>query len=203
MQHNCQMFCVSIDYSQLKAMLSIKCRNSLQNVSWHKAKSKRRQQNCVLIFLALARLLATLSGLSRRATGRCVTSALLRQKDCLDVGQDTTLGNGHAGQQLVQFLVVADGQLKMSRHNASLLVVACSVAREFQHLGSKVLHDRCQVYRGTSADTLSIISCNTEHQVTFSARNVRHKFKKDKYKDNVQFFKESQQIFTQQYKTQY
>ena len=32
--------------------------------------------------------------------------ALLGQEDGLDVGQDAALGDGHAGQQLVQLLVI-------------------------------------------------------------------------------------------------
>ena len=34
------------------------------------------------------------------------TGTLLGQKHGLDVGQHTTLGNGHACQELVQFLIV-------------------------------------------------------------------------------------------------
>ncbi|KAH9279552.1 Histone H2B 7 [Echinococcus granulosus] len=39
---------------------------------------------------------------------------LLRQQHRLDVGQHTTLRNGHTAQQLVQLLVVADSQLQQS-----------------------------------------------------------------------------------------
>ena len=38
---------------------------------------------------------------------------LLGQEHSLDVRQHTTLGDGHTGQQLVQLLVVADGQLQV------------------------------------------------------------------------------------------
>ena len=34
---------------------------------------------------------------------------LLGQKHSLDVGEDTTLGDGDSGEKLVEFLVVADG----------------------------------------------------------------------------------------------
>ena len=40
-------------------------------------------------------------------------SALLGQKDGLDVGQHSALGDGDPGQQLVELLVVTDGELKM------------------------------------------------------------------------------------------
>ena len=38
-------------------------------------------------------------------------AALLGQEHGLDVGEDSALGDGHPGQQLVQLLVVADGEL--------------------------------------------------------------------------------------------
>ena len=38
-------------------------------------------------------------------------AALLGQEHGLDVGEDSALGDGHSGQQLVQLLVVADGEL--------------------------------------------------------------------------------------------
>ena len=48
---------------------------------------------------------------------------LLGQKHSLDVGQHTSLGDGHAGQKLVQLLVVADGQLKVTGDDPGLLTV--------------------------------------------------------------------------------
>ena len=37
---------------------------------------------------------------------------MCRRTDSLDVGQDTSLGNGYSRQELVELLVVADGQLQ-------------------------------------------------------------------------------------------
>ena len=59
---------------------------------------------------------------------------LLWQKNSLDVWQNTTLGNGHAGEEFVQFLVVADSQLKMSGDDPGLLVVSGSVTCKLEHL---------------------------------------------------------------------
>ena len=59
---------------------------------------------------------------------------LLGEKDGLDVGQDTALGDGHAGHQLVQLVVVADGQLHVARVDARLLVVAGGVAGQLEDL---------------------------------------------------------------------
>ena len=61
---------------------------------------------------------------------------LLGQKDSLDVGQYTTLGNGNSGEQLVQLLVVADGKLEMTGDDPSLLVITSSIASQLENLSS-------------------------------------------------------------------
>merc|ERR1739842_56112 len=83
---------------------------------------------------------------------------LLGQKDSLDVGEDTTLGNGDAGQELVQLLVIPDGELEMPGDDPGLLVVTGSVAGQLEDLSGEVLHDIREVDRGASADTLSIVA---------------------------------------------
>ncbi len=64
--------------------------------------------------------------------------SFLGQEDGLDVGQDTTLSDGHAGQQPVQLLVVPDGQLQVARDDARLLVVLGGVSGQLEDLGGKV-----------------------------------------------------------------
>ena len=59
---------------------------------------------------------------------------LLGEEDSLDVGEDTALGNGDAGQELVQLLVVPDGQLEVTGDDPGLLVVTGSVASQLQDL---------------------------------------------------------------------
>ena len=83
---------------------------------------------------------------------------LLRQQNGLDVGQDAALGDRDARQQLVQLLVVADGQLEMTRDDARLLVVAGGVAGQLEHLGGQVLHDGCQVDGRSGTDALGIVT---------------------------------------------
>ena len=83
---------------------------------------------------------------------------LLGQKHSLDVGQDTTLGDGHAGQKLVQLLVVADGQLKVTRDDPGLLVVTGSVSCKLEHFGGQVLKNSGQVHGGTGTNTLGIVA---------------------------------------------
>ncbi len=87
---------------------------------------------------------------------------LLGQKDGLDVGEDTTLGDGHSGEQLVQLLVIADGQLEVTGDDPGLLVVTGSIASELKNLSSEVLHDGRQVDGGTSAHTLGVVALAQE-----------------------------------------
>ena len=83
---------------------------------------------------------------------------LLGQKDGLDVGQDTSLGNGDSREQFVQLLVVTDGQLKMTGDDPCLLVVTGSVSCELENLSCQVLHDSGQVHGCTGSDPLTIVS---------------------------------------------
>ena len=76
----------------------------------------------------------------------------------MDVGQHSTLGNGDTSQQLVQFLIVADGELKMAGVDPLLLVVTGSVASQLEDLSSEVLHHSSQVDWGASTDTLRVVS---------------------------------------------
>ena len=80
----------------------------------------------------------------------------------VNVGEDTTLGDCDVSEKLVQFLVVADGELQMTGDDTSLLVVSCGVASQLEDLGSEVLKDGSQVDRGTSTDTLSIVALAQE-----------------------------------------
>jgi len=83
---------------------------------------------------------------------------LLGEKDGLDVGQDTTLGDGDSREKFVQLLVITDGELKMSWDDSGLLVVTGSVASQLEDLSSQVLHDGSHVDWGTSSNTGSIVS---------------------------------------------
>lgn len=84
--------------------------------------------------------------------------ALLGQQYCLDVGQHTTLGDGDTGEQLVQLLIIADGQLQVTGDDPALLVIPGSISCQFQNLGCQVLHDSSQVDWGTGTNPLGIVS---------------------------------------------
>ena len=87
---------------------------------------------------------------------------LLGQEHGLDVGQHTTLGNGDAGQQLVQLLVVADGQLEVTRDDTGLLVVTGGVAGQLEHFGGQVLQNGGEVHWGTGTNSLGVVALSEQ-----------------------------------------
>ena len=82
---------------------------------------------------------------------------LLGEEDGLDVGEDAALGDGDALEELVQLLVVADGQLEVAGVDAGLLVVPGGVPRQLQHLRRQVLHDGRQVDGGAGPHALGVV----------------------------------------------
>lgn len=83
---------------------------------------------------------------------------LLGQKHSLDVGEDTSLGNGHSGEKFVQLLVVADGQLQVTGDDSRLLVVTGGVSCQLQDLSGQVLEHGSEVHGGTSSNTLGVVA---------------------------------------------
>lgn len=86
----------------------------------------------------------------------------------MDVRKDTTRCDGDSSEKLVQFLIITDGELDVTRDNALLLVVTGCVTSELKDLSGEVLKDSGEVHRGTSTDAGSVTS-NTE--VTMNAAN--------------------------------
>ena len=72
------------------------------------------------------------------------------------------MGDCDVTEKLVQFLVVADGELQMTGDDSGLLVVSGSVASQLEDLSSEVLENGSQVDWGTSTDTLSIVALAEE-----------------------------------------
>ena len=77
---------------------------------------------------------------------------LLGEEDSVDVGQDTSLGDGDAAEELVELFVVADGQLQVTGDDAGALVVAGGVAGQLEDLGGQVFHDSGEVDGGASSN---------------------------------------------------
>lgn len=56
----------------------------------------------------------------------------------MNVGKHTALRDGDVAKKLVQFLVIADGELEMTGDDTGLLVVTCGVSSQLQDLSSQV-----------------------------------------------------------------
>ena len=82
----------------------------------------------------------------------------LAEKDGVDVGENTTLGNGYGTEKLVELLVVADSKLNVTGDDAALLVVTGSVTGKLEDLGGEVLKDGSKVHRGTGTDTGGVLA---------------------------------------------
>ena len=83
---------------------------------------------------------------------------LFGEKDGVDVGQDTTGGDGGGREQFVQFFVVADRQLDVTGGDARTFVVTGGVTGQFKNLSCQVFHDGGQVDGCSGSDTFSIVS---------------------------------------------
>ncbi len=94
--------------------------------------------------------------MKKRAGGAAslLLAGLLGEEHGVDVGQDTTLGDGDTGKELAELLIVADSQLDVAGHDAGLLVVAGSVSGQLKNLGGQVLEDSGEVHGGTGTDAL-------------------------------------------------
>lgn len=66
--------------------------------------------------------------------------------------------DGDVSEQLVQLLIVSDGELEMSGDDTGLLVVAGSVTSQLENLSSEVLEDGGEVDGSTGTDTLSVVA---------------------------------------------
>ncbi len=75
-------------------------------------------------------------------------------------GDNTALGDGDITKELVQLLVVADGELNVSGDDSGLLVVTSSIAGQLEDLSSEVLEDGSKVdgRAGTYAGSISALS---------------------------------------------
>jgi hypothetical protein len=76
----------------------------------------------------------------------------------VDVGENTTLGNGDVTKKLVQLLVVADGELEVTGNDTGLLVVTGGVTSQLEDFSGEVLEDGCEVDRSTGTNTLSVVT---------------------------------------------
>ena len=76
----------------------------------------------------------------------------------VNVLEDTTLGDGDVTQQLVQLLIVSDGELQMTGDDTRLLVVTGGVASQLENLSSEILKNGSEVDGSTGTNTLSVVA---------------------------------------------
>ena len=93
-----------------------------------------------------------------------LVASFLGEEDGLDVGEDTTLGDGDAAEELVQLFVVSDGELKMSRDDSGLLVVSGGVSGQLKNFSGKVFEDGGEVDWGAGSDSFGVVALS-EHSV--------------------------------------
>ena len=124
------------------------------------------------VFLAFCSFLVGVDVEETRKAG-CLGGllGLLGEKHGVDVGEDTAGGDGDAAEELVELLIVADGELDVARDDALLLVVARGVARELEDLSREVLEDGGEVDRGTGTDA-SGVPANAEVAVDAANREL-------------------------------
>jgi len=84
------------------------------------------------------------------------------KRTLVDVGQDTTLSDCDVTKQLVQFLVISDGELEVARDDTSLLVVTSGITGKLQNFSRKVFEHGGEVDRSTRTDTLSVVALSQE-----------------------------------------
>jgi hypothetical protein len=94
----------------------------------------------------------------RLLAARC----LLGKENSLDVWQDATLCDGDTTQQFVQFLVVSDGELKMTGDDPGFLVVSGGVTCQLEDFGGEILQYSCQIDGSSGADSLGVVSPSQE-----------------------------------------
>ena len=82
----------------------------------------------------------------------------MMQRTLVNVGENTTLGDGDVSEKLVQLLIVADGELKVTGDDTGLLVVARSVAGQLEDFSREVLKDGSKVDGSTGTDTLGVVA---------------------------------------------
>lgn len=66
----------------------------------------------------------------------CLLSALCWEQFRLNEWQDTTLRDCDTAEELVQFFVISDSQLQVTRDNSGLLVVTSGITSQLEDLSS-------------------------------------------------------------------
>ena len=79
---------------------------------------------------------------------------LLGHESDVDVGHNTTGGDGGASHELGELIVVADSELDVTGDDTGSLLLTSAVACELEDLSCEVLEDGGEVHGGTGTDSL-------------------------------------------------
>ena len=107
---------------------------------------------------------------------------LLGKKNSVDVGQNSSRGNGYSSKKLVQLLIVLNGKSDVPGNNTGLLVVTSSVSGKLEDLSAEVLENSGEVNRGSSSDTRTVLSLTKESSDTSHRVKIEENSKEIKYK---------------------
>jgi len=83
---------------------------------------------------------------------------LRREEHGVDVRENTTVSNSCVGHELVEFLIVSDGEENVSGDDSGLLVILGSISGEFENFSSKIFEDCSEVNWSSSSDSLGVSS---------------------------------------------
>lgn len=88
-------------------------------------------------------------GLKGKVSGHIKKKSDRDGRTLVNVWKNTTLGDCDVTKELVQLLVVADGELKVTWDDTGLLVVTSSVTSQLEDFSSQVLENSSEVDWGT------------------------------------------------------
>jgi hypothetical protein len=77
---------------------------------------------------------------------KCMKS---RKLTLMNVWQDTTLCDCDVSEKFVQFLIIANGELEMTRNDTGLLIITGSIASQLENFGREVFEDGREVNGST------------------------------------------------------
>lgn len=80
----------------------------------------------------------------------------------MNVGHNTTSSDGNVTEKLVQFFVIADGELQVTGRDGLLLINRGSVTSQFKDFSGQVFQDSSQVDWSSGTDTLSVVTLAQE-----------------------------------------
>lgn len=82
----------------------------------------------------------------------------LGKEDTVNERNNATLRDGNTGEKFVQFIVIANGQLKVSWTDAGFAIVRGSITSQFENFSDQILDSGGQIDGSTDADAGSIVA---------------------------------------------